>query len=161
MEPLPPAYRQLGRWYPRLADRARALGLSRQTLTSWERDPDGARVRHATARRVNLLASVTAEVEEAVGEATGAGAWMSAPQPLADGATPAALVREGRLRELHGLMFAPEKTVGTRRVRVGARHDPAPSLPGTVRRERPRSPEGARVLRMIGEDPAAIGPIRA
>ena len=39
MEPLPPTYAELARWYPQLTDRARVLGLSRQTLTAWERIP--------------------------------------------------------------------------------------------------------------------------
>jgi Protein of unknown function (DUF2384) len=158
MERLPSAYMTLGRWYPRLTDRARALGVSRQTLTAWERDPEAARLRGRTARAVELIASVTADVEELVGDAAGAGAWMVAPQPLAGGRTPAELVVDQRLAEVRSLMLpsVPDSTVR----RIPARVPDAPlGFPSVVPRERPRSRAEALVLRRIGEDPALIGPV--
>jgi hypothetical protein len=147
MERLPPAYLTLSRWYPRLSDRARALGLSRQTLTAWERDPEAARLRHRTARGVELLASVSADVEDLVGDAAGAGAWMVAPQPLAGGQTPAKLVVERRLAEVRSLMLPSVRDSAVR------------GLPRMVPRERPRSRGEALVLQRIGEDPSLIGPV--
>jgi hypothetical protein len=158
MERLPPAYPTLTRWYPRLTDRARALGVSRQTLTAWERDPEEARLRRRTARRVELVASVTADVEALVGDAAGAGAWMVAPQPLAGGRTPAQLVVERRLAEVRSLMLPSVPDSPVRRITAWAPDAPR-GFPTIVPRERPRSRGEALVLQRIGEDPALIGPV--
>lgn len=159
MEPLPPSYGQLSRWYPHLTDRARALGFSRQTLTTWERDPEASRLRAGAVRRINLVASVTADVEDLVGSAAGAGAWMCAPQPLADGQTPAALAGDGRFAELRRLMFPSAPAEPVRRVRATAADRGEPVFPSNVRREQPRSAQEARLLGRLGEDPLLIGPV--
>jgi hypothetical protein len=159
MEPLPLTYAQLARWYPRLTDRARALGFSRQTLTTWERNPDAARLRAGAARRINLVASVTADVENLVGSADGAGAWMCAPQPLAGGQIPAALARERRFAELRRLIFPDPPSAPVRRIEMTDAGRGRPSFPTMVRRERPRSPQEARLLELLGEDPMLIGPV--
>jgi hypothetical protein len=159
MERLPLTYTQLARWYPRLTDRARALGFSRQTLTTWERNPDAARLRAGAARRISLVASVTADVERLVGSADGAGAWMCAPQPLAGGQIPAALARERRFAELRRLIFPDPPSSPIRRVEMTDADRGRPSFPTLVRRERPRSAPEARLLERLGEDPMLIGPV--
>jgi hypothetical protein len=158
MEPLPPTYAELARWYPRLTDRARVLGISRQTLTAWERDPGAARLRNRTAARVDLVASVTADVEDLVGDPEGAGTWMQAPQPLAGGRTPAGLVGERRLAELRSLMLPSVPDSPVRRVPTPVTDAPL-GYPSVVPRERPRSRGEALVLERIGEDPSLIGPV--
>jgi transcriptional regulator with XRE-family HTH domain len=157
MKPLPSTYGALARWYPRLTDRARALGISRQTLTAWERDRDAVRMRPRTAARIDLVASVTADVEDLVGDPAGAGVWMRAPQPLAGGRTPAQLVVERRLAEVRNLMFpsVPDSPARRVTVRVADTHFGF----GVVPRERPRSRGEALVLERIGEDPRMIGPV--
>jgi hypothetical protein len=159
MEPLPPTYGQLARWYPRLTDRARALGFSRQTLTTWERTPDAARLRAGAARRIDLVASVTADVERLVGSADGAGAWMCTPQPLAGGQIPAALARERRFAELRRLIFPDPPSSPLRRIEMTDADRGRSSFPTVVRRERPRSAAEARLLQRLGEDPMLIGPV--
>jgi hypothetical protein len=159
MEPLPPTYGQLARWYPRLTDRARALGVSRQTLTTWERNPDVARLRAGAARRIDLVASVTADVERHVGSVDGAGVWMCAPQPLAGGQIPAVLARERRFAELRRLIFPDPPSSPIRRVEMTDADRGRPSFPTLVRRERPRSAAEARLLQRLGEDPMLIGPV--
>jgi hypothetical protein len=159
MEPLPPTYGQLARWYPRLTDRARALGFSRQTLTTWERNPDTARLRAGAARAINLVASVTADVEDLVGSADGAGAWMCTPQPLAGGRIPATLARERRFAELRRLIFPDPPSTPVRRIELADADRGRPSFPTMVRRERPRSAQEARLLERLGEDPMLIGPV--
>jgi hypothetical protein len=158
MEILPPTYAMLSRWYPRLTDRARVLGVSRQTLTTWERDPGSARLRRSTARAIDVVASVTADVEDLVGSAAGAGAWMCVPQPLAGGQVPAAMARAGMLADVRRLMLAPTDATPVRRVQSQSRAAGS-DLPAHVRRERPRSRGEALVLERIGEDPAVIGPV--
>ena len=158
MEPLPPTYAELARWYPRLTDRARVLGISRQTLTAWERDPGAARVRRRTAACIDLVASVTADVEDLVGDPRGAGVWMRAPQPLAGGQTPAELVVARRVAEVRSLMLPSVPDLPVRR--IAARVPDAPlGFLRVVPRERPRSREEALVLERIGEDPSLIGPV--
>jgi hypothetical protein len=159
MEPLPLIHAQLARWYPRLTDRVRALGFSRQTLTTWERNPDAARLRAGAARRIRQIASVTADVERLVGSADGAGAWMCAPQPLAGGQIPAALAREGRFVELRRLIFPDPPSTPVRRIEMTDADRRRPSFPTLVRRERPRSASEARLLERLGEDPMLIGPV--
>lgn len=159
METLPPTYAQLTRWYPRLTDRARVLGYSRQTLTTWERDPGAARLREGAVRRINLVVSVTADVEDLVGSADGAGAWMCAPQPLAAGRTPATLARDRRFAELRRLMFPAPAAEPVRRIETVAADRGEPVFPSMVRRERPRSAEEAQLLERLGEDPELIGPV--
>jgi hypothetical protein len=158
MEPLPPTYAELTRWYPRLTDRARVLGISRQTLTAWERDPGAVRLRRRTAARVDLVASVTADVEDLVGDPEGAGVWMRAPQPLAGGRTPADLVGQRRLVELRSLMLPSIPVSPVRRIAAPVTDAPL-GYPSVVRRERPRSRGEALVLERIGEDPSLIGPV--
>lgn len=158
VERLPTAYWSLVRWYPRLTDRSRALGVSRQTVTAWERDPGAVMLRSRTARAVELVASVTADVEDLVGDPAGAGAWMVAPQPLANGQIPARLAGEGVLEPLRLLMLGapisgPARRVDVRPPRV------ASEIPRRVPRERPRSRAEAAVLARLGEDPELIGPV--
>jgi uncharacterized protein (DUF2384 family) len=159
--PLPvDRYRELARFFPTLSDRSRALGLSRETLTRWERDPDTANVRHATARALETLARVTEDAEELVGDARAAGTWMLAPQPALNGATAAALARQGTdasLAAIARLMLSetPPLPPAVPRGRIMRR-------PATVayRRTRPRDPVKAELLRELGVEEAAVGPAR-
>ena len=163
MEALPDSYRTLARWFPTLTARARAIGRSRETLTTWERNP-ARRVRRSTARAIDLVVGVAEEAERLIGDPRGAGEWMLAPQPAVRGATPAEFARAGRLAELRPL-FQPEAVLPpvTRRIsreqlRRADRAMVGRALPRAGMRERPRDPDEAEVLRRIGEREELIGP---
>jgi hypothetical protein len=110
-------------------------------------------------RRINLVASVTADVEALVGSADGAGAWMCAPQPLAAGRTPATLARDRHFADLRRLMFPAPAEEPVRGIETTGADRGEPVFPSMVRRERPRSAEEAQLLERLGEDPELIGPV--
>ena len=92
MASLPDDYTTLARWLPSLSARADVLGLSRQTLTAWERRQQPA-VRRATARAIERVAAVAELAERRIGEPRGVGRWLRAPQPALGGRSPAELLR--------------------------------------------------------------------
>jgi hypothetical protein len=151
-------YRALVRFFPTLSDRSRALGLSRETLTRWERDPDSANVRPATGRAIETLVRVAEDAEELTGDAQAAGVWLLAPQPALRGATVAAVARDGTdaaLARIERLLLSetpslppavPRGSIARRSVAVG------------YRRTRPRDPVKAGLLREVGAEEAQIGP---
>lgn len=151
-------YRQLLRWFPTLSDRARALGRSRETLTSWERGLLACAVKPSTAGRIARVGSVAGDVESLVGDPRAAGRWMLTPQPQLGGTTPVQMIAAGRLDELSGLIYRGREIAPQRRIRRASR------APGDVvafprQRERGRSADEAAVLRRIGEAEELIGPI--
>ena len=154
------AYLELSRWFPTLSDRARALGRSRETLTAWEREKLGCSVKPSTAAIVRSVASVAADVEELVGDASGAGRWMLTPQPQLRGRTPVEMIRLGLLGELSRLVYSADRAKPGRVVRR-----PVEAPEGVIdfprTRDRPRSADEARALRRIGEDEGLIGPVGA
>jgi hypothetical protein len=160
MEPLPSQYAALSRWFPALSQRARALGLSRETLTRWERASSPPRVRPATARAVRSLASVAEDVERLVDDAPGAGAWLLAPQPALRGGSAAALARAAdtsSLRTLTELASPTQRVVADRR--EGLRAQPPATWAAAAPRLRPRDPAEAALLARMGQDEATIGPV--
>jgi uncharacterized protein (DUF2384 family) len=92
------AYRRLNRFFPTLSARSRALGLSRETLTRWERDPSSVRVRDATATSIESLVRVAEDAEDLIGDPRSAGDWLLAAQPALGGATAASVALDGSER---------------------------------------------------------------
>jgi hypothetical protein len=152
-------YRELSRWFPTVTDRARALGRSRETLTSWERGLLACQVKPSTARRVMHVASVAADVEELVGDARGVGRWMLAPQPQFRGKTPVEMIAAGRLNELSQVVYQAENITAPERTVRRSRQAPRNAVDFPRRRERARAADEAAVLVRIGEDADLIGPI--
>jgi hypothetical protein len=139
MEPLPSEYATLSRWFPALSQRARALGLSRETLTRWERASSPPRVRPGTARAVRSLASVAEDVERLVDDPSGAGAWLLAPQPALRGAPAARLAVAATpesLALLRSLVFAGASSnrLGPNDATRRAKRDapPIPTIPAAA-----------------------------
>ncbi len=153
------AYRDLSRWFPALSDRARALGMNRDTLSEWERAQLDYRVRPATAENIQTLESVARDVEQLMGDPRATGRWMLTPQPQLRGETPARLVRERRLRELAELIFQG-KTPGPRRVIRNASAPTTTSVPPVTVRTRPRAADKAAVLRILGQNERIIRPVQ-
>ena len=102
-------YRELARWFPSVTDRARALGRSRETLTSWERGRLECTVKPSTARRITRVASVAEDVERLIGDARGVGRWMLAPQPQFLGKTPVEMIAAVRLGDLSRVVYGGEE----------------------------------------------------
>jgi len=151
-------YRELARWFPSVTDRARALGRSRETLTSWERGRLECTVKPSTARRITRVASVAEDVERLIGDARGVGRWMLAPQPQFLGKTPVEMIAAGRLGDLSRVVYGGEEITSRRRGRR-ARRGPRNAVGFPKQRERPRSGAEAAVLRRIGEEDDMIGPV--
>jgi uncharacterized protein (DUF2384 family) len=151
-------YRELSRWFPTVTDRARALGRSRETLTSWERELLTCTVQPSTAGRIASVASVATDVEELIGDARGVGRWMLAPQPQFRGRTPVEMIAANRLGELSKVIYRDEDVSPQRTVRRSSR-GPRDVVGFPRQRERERTATEAAVLRRIGEDEDLIGPI--
>jgi len=159
---LPSEYARLSRWFPALSDRARAVGVTRQRALAWERQP-APRVRQATAEAIRRMASVSADVERQIGDASSAGRWLLTEQPALRGRIPAALVRGGHREDLAlvaALVFGPVPQPQARRVAPANRPvtRAMPALPRSVPRERVRDADEAALLRLLGAPDDLIGP---
>lgn len=163
MELLPSDYAALSRWFPSLSQRARALGLSRETLTRWERSSSPPRVRPVTAQAIRSLASVAGDVERLVGEPVGAGVWLLAPQPALRGETAASLARAADDRALRTLtrLASPDEPEVRRGRAAGHGRRPPETWTAPAHRRRPRDPAEAALLARIGQDATTIGPVSA
>jgi hypothetical protein len=151
-------YRELARWFPTVADRARALGRSRETVTGWERGRLECTVQPSSARQITRVASVAEEVEQLMGDARGVGRWMLAPQPQFLGKTPVEMIAAGRLVDLSKVVYGGQGITPRRRV-SRARRGPRNAVGFPRQRERVRSGAEAAVLRRVGEEDALIGPV--
>ena len=166
MTPIPAAYATLGRWLPSLSARAAALGLSRQTLTTWERREARPAVRTSTATAIERLAAVADLAERRIGDPAGVGRWLLAPQPSLGGSSAAALLRGGDARGWTTVrrLLAPLPEPDVHRVAFDALRAAADDLDRrglrlSAPRRRPRAAGEAILLRRAGVPPDLIGPV--
>lgn len=163
VEKLPSAYARLSRWFPTLTDRACALGLSRETLTRWERASLDVEVRATTARRIDLVAQVAGLAARSLERPRDAGKWMLVPQPSLGGRSVAAAARDGDADAIRRLLALEPVTVASPISASGSdafergRHLPSTApLPPTTRYQ-PRSRAKAALLDRAGAPPRLIG----
>lgn len=165
MQHLPASYSLLEQWFPTLTARAEALGLSRETLTSWERAQLDVVVRDSTARRITRLAEVARVAAGGLRQPSDVGRWMLAPQPALAGRTVADAVRDGEA-EAVGRLLGPGQRAATPppMPRPAAFEDlrriPDSAPARSVRREQPRDREKAEPLARIGTPAEQIGPAK-
>jgi Protein of unknown function (DUF2384) len=163
MNSVPALYGALERWFPSLSSRAAALGVSRDTLTRWERTPTTL-VSERNARLVRQLAVLARQVEEQVSDSRGAGKWLLAPQPALLGKRPVDSLREGDLETVRRLFqpFASGQqferiTRDGYTTAITTAERTQPKLRNA--RDRARAADKAAVLRRIGETEERIGPV--
>src|SRR5438445_4664653 len=113
----PAGYDELRRFFPMPSQRARALGVKRDTIQVWDEHRAG-RLRATSQGRVTLLLALCSAVSGYMLTARDVGRWMLSPQPSLRGRSPVDLLRAlgdeayaqiRRLVERDGTLLWPEK----------------------------------------------------
>jgi hypothetical protein len=161
MRALPEDYEALSTCFPAMTVRAQALGVSRELVRRWETQlPRRPLVRDGTAQSIERVAAIAREAQRRVSSPEAAGRWMLSEQPALAGRRVVDLARAGDFSVI-GRLFTPPSSDAPRRsfsaeeVRAASRGILADTR---TPRERPRDPDAARVLRLIGADDDLIGP---
>lgn len=79
---------KLRSFLPTAVDRARALGVSRETVASWDRKHVTERVRGDNVRRLERAVGVCESASQFLSTSEQVGLWLKAPQTFLYGGTP-------------------------------------------------------------------------
>lgn len=97
----PESYGEVSVYFRTVSDRARALGVQRNTVRKWD-EGAAARLRTESHDRVQLLLSAARDVRDLMGDPFAVGRWLLTQQPGLRGVAPAELLLQfgGRAQEV-------------------------------------------------------------
>jgi Flp pilus assembly protein TadG len=87
----PQGYGEVRSYFATVSERARALGVQRQTIRVWDKAA-ASRLREESEERVQLLVTTARDIANLMGEPRAVGRWLLTEQPLLRGVSPANLL---------------------------------------------------------------------